>query len=74
MIILHSSYSISVVFFFVFTLLVSCTSYLNQENYLMCRERLEIDRQKVRLEGGYSYKAKSFEECRSPARYRIRTD
>ena len=47
----------------------SCTNSFNKENFLMCRPNLESDRKKVREEGGYSYEATTFEECRSPARY-----
>jgi len=47
----------------------SCTNSSNKENFLMCRPKLEVDRKKIRAEGGYSYKATNFEECRSPANY-----
>ena len=47
----------------------SCTNSFNKENFLMCRTNLENDRKKIRAEGGYSYEAKTFEECRSPAHY-----
>jgi len=47
----------------------SCTNSYNKENFLMCIPNLEIDRKKIRAEGGYSYKATTFEECRSPANY-----
>ena len=58
----------------VFLGISSCTHSLNKKNYLMCLEKLEIDRQKVREDGGYSYKGQTFEECRSPVRYRINSD
>ena len=49
--------------------ITSCTNSFNKENYLMCRPNLESDRKKVRVKGGFSYKATTFEECRSPASY-----
>ena len=61
--------------FFIISLMVflcviySCTNSYNKENFLMCTPNLEIDREKIRAEGGYSYRATTFEECRSPANY-----
>ena len=63
--------SLKIIFFFGIS---SCANSLNQENYIACREELETDRQKVRKVGGFSYEAKSFEECRSPANYRTGRD
>ena len=47
---------------------------LNQKNYSQCIDEIEEDRQKVRVGNLFSYKAQSFEECRSPARYRLDLD
>ena len=53
----------------VFLTISGCANSLNQENYLECMPNLEVDRQKARSGGAYSYKSKSFEECRAPAIY-----
>ncbi len=47
----------------------SCSNSFNKENFLMCRPKLETDRKKIRADGGYSYEATNYEECRSPAHY-----
>ena len=51
-----------------------CASSLNHGNYLECMPNLEVDRQKARAGGAYSYKSQSFEECRAPAIYVITED
>ena len=64
-------------FFFVIFLLIGnsgCGSSLNQKNYKGCIHKLEEERQKVRVGKGFSYKAKTYEECRAPARYRLDSD
>ena len=53
----------------VFLTISGCTNSLNQGNYLECMPILEVDRQKARTGGAYSYKSKSFGECRAPAIY-----
>ena len=73
MAILHNYILIAFFGYSVFWGIIGCTNSLNQKNYLKCRHKLEIDRQEIRKDGGYSYKAQSYEECRSPARYRINT-
>ncbi len=54
-----------------FFFLTSCTNSFDKENFLLCQPKLEKDRKKVRAEGGYSYEASSYDECRSPARYQL---
>ena len=56
-----------------FLTISGCANSLNSENYLECLPNLEVDRQKVRAGGAYSYKSQSFEECRAPAIY-VNTD
>jgi len=58
----------------IFLAISGCANSLNQENYLACQLKLEADRQKARAGEAYSYKSLSFEECRSPALYRIAED
>ena len=58
----------------IFLLIGSCANSLNQQNYLGCKLKLEQDRQKARSVQAYSYKSKSFEECRAPAVYRTADD
>ena len=53
----------------IFLTISSCANSLNQGNYLECMQNLEVDRQKARAGGVYSYKSQSFEECRAPAIY-----
>ena len=53
----------------IFLTISSCANSLNQGNYLECMPNLEVDRQKARTGGEYSYKSQSFEECRAPAIY-----
>ena len=53
----------------IFLTISGCTNSLNQGNYLECMPNLEVDRQKARAGGAYSYKSQSFEECRAPAIY-----
>ena len=60
-------FSLNLLFFFNF----GCGITLNQKNYDQCIEKLEEERQKVRVGDGFSYKAQSYEECRAPARYRL---
>jgi len=60
-------FSLNLLFFFNF----GCGTSLNQKNYDQCIEKLEEERQKVRVGDGFSYKAQSYEECRAPARYRL---
>ncbi len=60
-------FSLNLLFFFNF----GCGTTLNQKNYDQCIEKLEEERQKVRVGDGFSYKAQSYEECRAPARYRL---
>jgi len=58
----------------IFLAISGCANSLNQENYLACQLKLEADRKKARTREAYSYKSQSFEECRSPALYRIAED
>jgi hypothetical protein len=58
----------------IFLAISSCANSLNQKNYFACQLKLEADRQKARTGEAYSYKSQSFEECRSPALYRIAED
>ena len=58
----------------IFLAISGCANSLNQENYLTCQLKLEADRKKARTGEAYSYKSQSFEECRSPALYRIAED
>ena len=58
----------------IFLTISGCANSLNQGNYLECRPILEVDRQKARAGGTYSYKSRSFEECRAPAIYVIAED
>ena len=51
-----------------------CGTSYNQKNYLDCRNLLEKDRQKIRLGKGFTYKSRSFEECRAPARFQTGAD
>ena len=51
-----------------------CGAFLNQKNYKECIPKLEEEWQKIRVGDGFSYKAKTYEECRAPARYRLDTD
>tara|TARA_B100000700_G_C14552885_1_gene627401 strand:- start:195 stop:446 length:252 start_codon:yes stop_codon:yes gene_type:complete len=53
---------------------LGCGTSLNQKNYNKCIEGLEEERQKIRVGKRFSYKARSFEECRAPARYRLDSD
>ena len=53
----------------IFLTISGCTNSLNQGNYLECIPNLEVDRQKARVRGAYSYKSQSFEECRAPTIY-----
>ena len=53
----------------IFLTISGCANSLNQGNYLECIPNLEVDRQKVRAGGAYSYKSQSFEECRASAIY-----
>ena len=53
----------------IFLTISGCANSLNQGNYLECMPNLEVDRQKARAGGAYSYKSQSFEECRAPAIY-----
>ena len=53
----------------IFLAISGCANSLNQGNYLECMPNLEVDRQKARAGGAYSYKSQSFEECRAPAIY-----
>ena len=53
---------------------VGCGSTVNQKNYNECISLLEDERQKVRVGNGFSYKAKTYEKCRAPARYRLDSD
>ena len=50
---------------------VGCGSTVNQKNYNECISLIEEERQKVRVGNGFSYKAKTYEECRAQARYRL---
>ena len=72
--ILHHYLLITFFGYSIFWGISGCADSFNQKNYMMCRQKLETERQKIRKDGGYSYNAQSFEECRSPARYRINTD
>ena len=53
---------------------VGCGSTVNQKNYNECLSLVEVERQKVRVGNGFSYKAQTYEECRAPARYRLDSD
>ena len=53
---------------------LGCGTSINQNNYNQCIDELEEERQKVRVGKLFSYKAQSYEECRSPARYRLDSD
>ena len=59
--------------FFLF-LILGCGTTHNQKNYNRCIDKLEEERQKVRVGDGFSYKAPSYEECRAPARFRLDSD
>ena len=65
-------WNVLLLIFFVKILLfcnVGCVSTtVNQKNYNECISHLEIERQKVRVGNGFSYKAQTYEECRAPAR------
>ena len=53
---------------------LGCGSTFNQKNYNQCIDKLEEERQKIRVGKRFSYKAQSYEECRAPARYILDTD
>ena len=53
---------------------LGCGTTHNQKNYKRCIEKLEEERQKVRVGGGFSYKAPNYEECRAPARFSLDSD
>ena len=53
---------------------LGCGTTHNQKNYNRCIEKLEEERQKVRVGDGFSYKAPNYEECRAPARFSLDSD
>ena len=53
---------------------LGCGNKLNQTNYNQCIDKLEKERQKIRVGKRFSYKAPSYEECRAPARYKLDSD
>jgi len=53
---------------------LGCGTSYNQKNYNLCIDKLEEERQNVRVGNGFSYKAQSYEECRAPARFRLESD
>ena len=58
-------------FSFILVSFHGCTNSLDQKNYLVCKLKLENDRQKARLVDRYSYNSHSYQECRAPANYVI---
>ena len=69
-------YILILIFFVIFLLIGNsgCGSSLNQKNYKECIHKLEVERQKIRVGKGFSYKAQTYEECRAPARYKLDSD
>ena len=63
-------FSLNFLLFFI----LGCGTSHNQKNYNRCIEKLEEERQKVRVGKMFTYKAQSYEECRAPARYRLDED
>ena len=53
---------------------LGCSTTHNQKNYNRCIDKLEEERQKVRVGDGFSYKAPNYEECRAPARFSLDSD
>ena len=53
---------------------LGCGTTHNQKNYNRCIEKLEEERQKVRVGGGFIYKSPNYEECRAPARFSLDSD
>ena len=53
---------------------LGCGTTHNQKNYNRCKDKLEEERQKVRVGDGFSYKAPNYEECRAPARFSLDSD